>query len=330
MDNQNTQSQQQSVGQNSENESSGKKAKSASPEAYVIISLVSAILAVVFILIPSGAPASLLFIVLGILLFIVSLTKVGKSTKKNLVVSLLVANLIVLGIYGYFIYLYRQANSNLIERIASNQQRALNSSPIIAETSSPTTDSPANDLIMTDWQTFSTNNKLNLPSNIISAKPDLTLGSLSFNYPRDWHLYSVNDNRAITVEDFYKGNYIPGYVSLAKYYPEPKGNEWPENSAFIQIGIGVTNLSVAEFVQQGNLGDSSIDDKFVNEKYLNFGDTVKIYRNGVLPYMTLFKISPSTLFIITTEINTDDKSSKFYMETTMEIPKILSTFKFVK
>lgn len=117
--------------QASQQEPVANKAKNASPEAYVIISLILAVASLISILIPSGAPASLLLVALAVILFIVSLFKVNTASKKGLVTVLLIANAIILILYGYYIYRYREASDDSVRKIREslqNQQKIIEDS----------------------------------------------------------------------------------------------------------------------------------------------------------------------------------------------------------
>lgn len=179
------------------------------------------------------------------------------------------------------------------------------------------------------WKKFSTDSRLSLPQKVIDAKPEFTLGVLSFRHPDTWKVTTF----PVSLEGFYRGIFFAGYIQLSKQDPsQPQSkSDLPENTAYIQISVGTTPLSPREFVDGDYLGRSSVYDNISDEKLFLGYDAIKIYQTDIFPDSILFKVSPTTFFIITSEIySSSSTSSLYYKETSEEINEILSTFKFTK
>ena len=179
------------------------------------------------------------------------------------------------------------------------------------------------------WEKFSTDSRLSLPQKVIDAKPELSLGVLSLSYPSTWKITTF----PVTLEGFYRGFFYAGYIQLSKTDPsQPQSrSDLPENTAYIQVSVGTTALSPREFVDGDYLGRGSVYDNISDEKLFLGYDAIKIYRTDIFPDTVLFKVSPTTFFIVTSEIySSDSTSSLYYKKTAEEINEILSTFKFTK
>lgn len=183
--------------------------------------------------------------------------------------------------------------------------------------------------IPSDWKSYTTNNSLDAHPDILKKHPGLKIPNLSFKYPNTWYVKTLVKSSTLDTS-------FPLTIEIRKTHPRNVDIHQyegllPDNASFdMYLGITPKGLEDFYFNFWGFGHAHTRTDYFtVNDVPLVLGYYSSDYVKEEL-VSALFKISPTTQLMIRIGFeNTDSQCiTEYCTQTTAEILKILSTFKF--